>query len=307
MAQGAAGRISQGGVCPDRGSHGCARRDRGWDRRCRDDLRGRSDQDILRRPAGRARPTDACLWERTFLSAYDELARALRARLGLTLRDFTHLAECLFENYWATWTQLHPSAERPAEKWFDEVSPHFRGVDCANPNVDFSGALLATTQEHALAIGCDIADCVTIKGVSVERQGDDGIEHIPDIVGYEHLTAAYHAACRQAGVDAVELLLGDRARIEIYTCYPVVPIAFLFVTGLASDHDTAEDFLSRHPVTITGGLNLARAPWNNTTLSTMIQATQMIRGDQAPVIGIHSVAALGYKQAFAILMAPPFA
>jgi hypothetical protein len=242
--------------------------------------------------------------ERTFLSAYDELAGALRARLGLSEREFEHLAECLFENYWSAWTQLHPDAKRPAEMWFAKVTPHFRGVDCANPSIDFEGALLATTPEHARAAGLEPADCVTIAGMSVRRKCDDGIQHIPEIVGYEHLAAAYREACEQAGHSVGELLLANRARIEIYTCYPAVPIGFLYATELAHDPDDAEEFLSRHPATITGGLNLARAPWNNSTLSTMIQATQMIRAGETPIIGVHSLAALGYKQAFAILSAP---
>lgn len=241
--------------------------------------------------------------ERTFLSAYNELAGALRARLGLSQRDFERLAQCLFENYWATWKKLHPEAERPAQRWFAKVTPHFRGVDCANPNVDFEGALLATTADHALVAGCDPGDCIAVKGMSVERRGDDGVEHIPDIVGYEHLAAAYQTACEQAALDVVELLLADRARLEIYSCYPVVPMAFFYATGLARDPDSAIDFLDRHQATITGGLNLARAPWNNSTLSAMVQATQMIRSGQTPIIGIHSLAALGYKQAFAILTA----
>jgi hypothetical protein len=36
----------------------------------------------------------------------------------------------------------------------------------------------------------------------------------------------------------------------------------------------------------------------------MIQATHMIRSGETPIIGIHSLAALGYKQGFAILTAP---
>jgi hypothetical protein len=242
--------------------------------------------------------------ERSFLSAYDELADALCARLRLSEREFEHLAACLFENYWSTWTQLHPDAARPAEKWFAKLTSHFRGVDCANPNVDFEGAVLVTTPEHARAAGVEPADCVAITGMSVKRQCEDGIEHIPEIVSYEHLAAAYHQACKEASLNVGELLLTGRARIEIYTCYPVVPIAFLYATGLAQDPDSATEFLAHHPATITGGLNLARAPWNNSTLSTMIQATQMIRASERSIIGVHSVAALGYKQAFAILTAP---
>jgi hypothetical protein len=82
-----------------------------------------------------------------------------------------------------------------------------------------------------------------------------------------------------------------------------VPIAFLLATGLARDTDDVKRLLRAHPVTISGGLNLGRAPWNNSTLSTLIQATEMIRAG-TPVIGVHTNAALGYKQGFAILTSP---
>jgi hypothetical protein len=139
--------------------------------------------------------------------------------------------------------------------------------------------------------------------MSVEQRGEDGMESIPDIVGYEHLAVAYNRASEQAGLDVGELLRNGGGRLEIYTCYPVVPIAFLHATGLARDPASAVAFLERYPATITGGLNLARGPWNNSTLSAMIQATHMIRAGETPIIGIHSIAALGYKQAFVILAA----
>jgi hypothetical protein len=83
----------------------------------------------------------------------------------------------------------------------------------------------------------------------------------------------------------------------------VVPIAFLLATGLARDAREIKALLGAHPVTITGGLNLGRAPWNNSTLSAIVQATETIR-DGTPVVGVHSNAALGYKQGFAVLTAP---
>jgi hypothetical protein len=242
--------------------------------------------------------------ERTFVSAFDELARAYRQRVDMTLGEFDDLADCLFENYWETWKALEPGASRPAEAWFAKITPHFRGVDCANPNIDFEGALLATTAERALAAGLDPARAVAITGLSLKQRCADGIEHIPEVVSYEHLKGAYEEACEQAGSDIGELLLEGRARIEIYTCFPVVPIAFLLTTGLARNPDEIKQLLRNHPVTITGGLNLARAPWNNSTLSAMVQATQQIR-DGTPIAGVHSNAALGYKQGFAVLSAAP--
>lgn len=258
--------------------------------------------DFAGRPGARDRLMRA-YGELTFLAAFDLVADAFRKRVSMALSKFDDLADRLFENYWATWSTLQPRADRPDDRWFAKVTTHFRGVDCANPNVDFDGALLVTTPDHALAAGCDPAHIVEIRGVALEQRCEDGIEHIPDIVAYDHLRAAYDAACRQAGLDIGKLLLDDRARIEIYTCFPVVPIAFLLSTRLASDGDDMRRFLRDRPVTITGGLNLGRAPWNNSTLNAIVQATEMIRSD-TPIIGIHSNAALGYNQGFTVLTAP---
>jgi hypothetical protein len=241
--------------------------------------------------------------DHTFLKAFDELAGVLREHLSLSSREFDELADGLFENYWRTWSALHTGAVRPDQRWFEKVTPHFRGVDCANPSIDFEGALLATTSERAFAVGCDPAIAVAVQGMSVAQRCDDGIEHIPEIIFYDHLKSAYEEACGQAGLDVGELWLGGDARVEIYSCYPVVPIAFLFATSLAGDASEMKRLLAEHPVTITGGLNLGRAPWNNSTLSAIVQAVGMIRSGTS-IIGVHSNAALGYKQGFLVLTMP---
>jgi hypothetical protein len=240
---------------------------------------------------------------RTFVEAFDDVAAAFRERMSISIDVFDELADCLFENYWATWTGLEPSASRPDEKWFSKITPHFRGVDCANPSIDFEGALLVTTKDRAFAAGFDPARSVLVKGLALKQCCEDGIEHVSEIVTYDHLKTAYTQACAQANVDVGQLMLDGRARIEIYSCFPVVPIGFLLATGLAADAHDIKQLLRHHPVTITGGLNLGRAPWNNSTLSAMVHATEMVR-EGTPVIGVHSNAALGYKQGFAVLGAP---
>ncbi len=244
--------------------------------------------------------------QRSFLEAYDELAGAMRARLSMSMAEFEELAEHLFENYWATSALLDPSRPRPGEQWFKKVTPHFRGVDCANPNIDFEGAILVTSARHAQAAGCDPDGFVRVDGLSVTQRGNDGIAHIPEIASYEHLAAAYDEACAEAGADIGGMLHSGRARLEIYSCFPVVPLAFLLATGVVSGLDEIPSFLKRHPATITGGLNLARAPWNNTTLNAIIQATQMICAG-TELVGIHSNSALGYKQGFVVLRPAPLA
>jgi hypothetical protein len=239
---------------------------------------------------------------RSFMEAYDQLAGAMRARLSLSATKFDRLADCLFENYWATLSQLEPNRDRPDRRWFSKITPHFRGVDCANPNIDFEGAIVVTGRDLAFA-AFEPSGFIELRGASVRQRCADGIDQIDRILSYEHLTASYAEACRQADVDLGSMLEQELARLEIYTCFPTVPIAFLLATGLASHPEGIEEFLAAHPATITGGLNLARAPWNNTTLSAIVQAAKMIR-EGTQLIGIHSNSALGYRQGFALLGAP---
>ena len=58
---------------------------------------------------------------------------------------------------------------------------------------------------------------------------------------------------------------GD-AVIEAYTCYPVAPLGFLLASGIVQSLDEVESLLASREITVTGGMNLARAPWNNPAL-----------------------------------------
>jgi hypothetical protein len=88
----------------------------------------------------------------------------------------------------------------------------------------------------------------------------------------------------------------------VYSCYPVVPIAFLLKSGLAAAPADVLRLLAAYEVTVTGGLNLAKAPWNNTTLSAIVQMVPMLRSERSSRYGaVHSNTAFGYQQAFAIL------
>jgi len=90
--------------------------------------------------------------------------------------------------------------------------------------------------------------------------------------------------------------------LEAYTCYPVVPLAFLLHSGLVRDMAAVPGLLRDFEVTVTGGLNLARAPWNNTTLNSMVVATQLLRGrGPKKLAGIHGNGSLGYQQGFLLL------
>lgn len=51
---------------------------------------------------------------------------------------------------------------------------------------------------------------------------------------------------------------------------PPIPVAFLLATKIIEDIGQLTDFLGRNEMTITGGLNFARAPWNNPVLNALI-------------------------------------
>ena len=238
----------------------------------------------------------------SILEGYQKLAGEFLDYWHLSPDDFRRAASAIFENHLRVWRSSHPGAEAPAAKWFKPVSALFRGVDCANPSVDFEGRMVIVGEKalRALDFGgmsyCRILSCV------VEQTCQDGLETTPEIVPYKHLAAAYTEACREAGVDFSTAYLDGAALLEIYTCYPVVPMGFLLSTGLASGVDDIIAFAERHPLTVSGGLNLAKAPYNNTTLQAFAAVTSALQSRGTPdLAGIHSVGALGYMQAFVVL------
>jgi hypothetical protein len=237
----------------------------------------------------------------TFLKAYTQLGFAFLERANISVESFKRCAERLFENYWRTWKALRPGAERPHPRWFAEVSPLFRGVDCANPSVDFSGCLILASERGTQLCAPDPSRLIRVRAAQVEQVGEDGLASIDRIADFFHLETVLERASRSAQLDLRRAVVEERMLLEIYTCYPVVPIAFLLRSGLVGSVGEIPAFLERNDITISGGLNLAKAPWNNTTLSALIQMVHKLRVLPTARGLVHSVAALGYKQAVAVL------
>jgi len=236
------------------------------------------------------------------LNAYNLLAHEFIKYWQFTPEEFRNLAQALFENHFSVWSGLHPKAQRPDSKWFEPVSDLFRGVDCANPSVDFEGSLILGTEEAFKECNLDLADCPKIVGCQIEEVGPDSLDSLPLIATYRHLQTAFQKACEQASIDFKKEFLSGNALLEVYTCYPVVPLGFLLATGMADSAEGICEFLKKYPLTITGGLNFAKAPFNNTTLSALVSMVKQLHKKNSPRIGgIHSVGATGYLQAFAIL------
>jgi hypothetical protein len=81
-----------------------------------------------------------------------------------------------------------------------------------------------------------------------------------------------------------------------------VPLAFLLATKICHNISDIQDTIINYPLTITGGMNLAKAPWNNPVLRAMIEMNTLLQQNNTPNIpGIHGNGGLGEKQRFLIL------
>jgi len=236
--------------------------------------------------------------------AYTELSFEFIQQQGITADTFKQYAEQLFENhrrsYLASVTNTE-AAELPDERWYKPVTELFRGVDCANPVVDFCGRLLICSEELLNKLGINKTHASEIKSVGLARLAEDGQTQIPAIASYQHLKQAYEQACREAKVDFAQTFHAGNALLDTYTCYPVVPMAFLLNSGLIKQLDALPEFLQSANITVTGGMNLARGAWNNPALNGLITMHQrLILGDKK--IGlVHGNGGLGYRQGVAIL------
>ncbi|MBT3703371.1 MAG: hypothetical protein HOG12_17720, partial [Alphaproteobacteria bacterium] len=240
------------------------------------------------------------------LDGYEKLAQAFITHRDISADDFRRTSEYIFENHWRVWQTQNPNAPRPADAWFNPVTPLFRGVDCANPSVDYDGCLVIVSDEVLQKTDFGLKSYSQIAACDVQQLCPDGPEFVKEIVSYDHMATSFNIACAEANVDFKSVFRNNQALLDIYSCYSVVPMGFLMATGFVENFAGIPAFAEEFPLTITGGLNLAKAPWNNTTVQTLASMFHALKSDQAPDIGgVHSIGALGYLQGFTILREVP--
>ncbi|MFT6915357.1 MAG: hypothetical protein ACJAWL_001662 [Motiliproteus sp.] len=237
--------------------------------------------------------------------AYTDLARHFVAQHQLDESGFRDIADALFENYSLSYHEALGddfTPERlPDARWYQPITSLFRGVDCANPLVDFKGRLLIVSESLARQLECAPEQMLELNAVGLGRLQQDGPEQIEIIARYDHLRDAYQQCCDDAGVDFAQVFKRGEALLEVYTCFPVVPMAFLLTCGLVEDLQQIPEFLTRHRITVTGGMNLARAPWNNPALNALISMHHdLLNGDEQHGM-VHGNGGLGYRQGVALL------
>ncbi len=235
-------------------------------------------------------------------AAYDALAGHFIRRQGVSESLFRLCAEKLFENYSRSFLALgHSIEDLPDKRWFDPITARFRGVDCANPMVDFCGRLLLVSEDLASKLAIPSDQCVAVSGIDVQHLDGDGEAYLDEISSYQHLQQAYRNCCAQAGIDFAARFRDHQALLEVYSCYPVVPMAFMLCSGLIADLEQLPGFLNDYPVTVTGGMNLARGPWNNPALNGLISCYQQLQCSPLRLAAVHGNGGLGYRQGVAIL------
>jgi len=242
--------------------------------------------------------------DESILDWYNKLALEFMNQQSIDKSAFITLSKQFFSNYQGTYQHLIDSSKAhfgmPSEQWFNHVTSLFRGVDCANPLVDFSGKLLLCNDDISRLIGAK--DSVCVAGVNCQELSTaDERQSLDKIAQYQHLQQAFTVASTQANVNFKLEFEHKNALLEVYTCYPVVPMAFLLSNGFVSSAQALLPWLENNEITVTGGMNLARAPWNAPTLNALITMTQQLANSDKQYGLVHGNGGLGYRQGVAIL------
>ncbi len=237
--------------------------------------------------------------------AYTELSYEFMRQHDLSAEQFKRMAAALFENHKTSYLDYVAANDLdealPDERWYQPVTDLFRGVDCANPVIDFCGRVLICSESLMQTLAIDTNQATEIRSVGLGRLNEDGKAQIKAIAEYAHLRQAYQQACTEAEVDFAAALQQGEALLDVYTCYPVVPMAFLLHSGLINSLDELPDFLAKHKITVTGGMNLARGAWNNPALNGLITMHHRLINESQTLGLVHGNGGLGYRQGAAIL------
>jgi hypothetical protein len=253
-----------------------------------------------------ARAMDIFPGEKSILACYNELARDLSAELRLDQAGFFALADALYQNYGRTFLELHPAAQLPerGRSMAGQGGELFRLTDCANPNVNFAGGIIVASAAAAERLEISPDQRLAIRSVH-SRTVAGAPARLKAILGsaphfLPHLQAVFQAVQHEAGVDLRSAFHAGRLRLDLYTCYPPIPLAALWSCGLANSVAELFSLLATYPVTLTGGLSLAGAPWNNPVLNSFITLYQQREQIPADYFLIHANGGIGEMQGLAL-------
>jgi hypothetical protein len=244
--------------------------------------------------------------DHSLIRCYDRLARRLCREIGLSRDGFRRLADKLYENHVRVFQRISGRKDDVARGRIlhEHGTDLFHLTDCANPNIDFAGGLVVAGDRVVERLNPDGAR-LKILGVGC-RVTEGAPQAIPKIVGdggnlFPHLREAFAQAQLMSGIDVKEEFEKRNLLLEVYTCYPPIPIAFLLTAGFARDVGEMDAFLDRFEITLTGGMNLAKAPWNNPALNGLIELSKRLFSGDARYGLVHGNGGIGEAQGVAIL------
>lgn len=247
---------------------------------------------------------------RSILECYNLISHKLCKEVGISKASFFQLTDSLYKNYLKTYAvnsrAENSCAEVPYDRGrlLDDLNGDlFRISDCANPNIDFAGGVILVNDKTADLL--NVNKEVKVSGVKYNMV--QGIpENINRMVGdknnlFAHLKSAFKEAQNQAQISVLQELKNGNLCLELYTCYPPIPLSFLLTTKMVESVIEIPEFLRKYPITITGGMNFARAPWNNPALNGLIEIVKTMRVEDKKYGVIHGNGGIGEIQGVAIL------
>lgn len=245
--------------------------------------------------------------DRTIIQCYNEIAHLLCKQLEIEEKEFVSFSHQLFMNYSKTFTRLTGTTILKGRgRSLDDLNADlFKLTDCANPNIDFAGGLILANDQTVDLLQISNKDKIKVSGVKyVSVEGSP--EKLAKIVGkkgtiFPHLKKAFREAQTQANINVVDELKKRNLFLEAYTCYPPVPIAFLLATGMMTNVRDLPVFLEHYEITVTGGMNLARAPWNNPALNGLIVMYDKLKEGSTNYGIVHGNGGIGEIQGIALL------
>ncbi|MCT8139176.1 hypothetical protein H1D32_16565 [Anaerobacillus sp. CMMVII] len=243
----------------------------------------------------------------SIIKCYNEMARLLCVELGISKDQFGEIADQLYMNYLRTFEREDNSVvlKDRGRRLVDHGADLFKLTDCANPNIDFAGGVILANDSTANLFQIAKNERVKVSGVKYSMV-EGAPEKIGGIVGkqgnlFPHLRHAFLQAQNQSKINVVEQLRNKNLYLDVYTCYPPVPIGFLMATGMIDSIDQLPDLLERHEITVSGGMNLARAPWNNPALNGVIDMYHKLKEGTVSYGLIHGNGGIGEIQGVVIL------
>lgn len=207
----------------------------------------------------------------TIPGAYAVCANAYRAAHGLSRNDMLRAMGTLMKDF-SEVANGNPYAWfkgqlKPEEIYLKSplVAEPFTVSMCANPFVDLAAAVIITSEDRARQLGAPKADWVYVKGLGGECHDTEYILDRQEFHRSLPAKVAAERALESAGIDSIRRI----DILDLYSCFPIVPIFLLEAMGVSHPGRAVMDILEGKvggkalPLTVTGGLPFFGGPMSN--------------------------------------------